>query len=91
MFTIVATRHFLYGVRNFLKRHPDLRDHFVRIIDDFRKEPYASRIVRRELGDKYKGLQVVSITEGFRIALTVAVVDKEIILLDVGSHAEVNR
>ena len=43
------------------------------------------------LGGKLKGVQAISITDSYRITLTVAISDKEIILLDVGSHDEVYR
>ena len=38
-----------------------------------------------------KDVQAVSITHSYRITLTVMVTDKEIILLDIGSHDEVYR
>ncbi len=43
------------------------------------------------LGGKLEGVQAVSITDSYRITLTIAISNKEIILLDVGSHDEVYR
>ena len=37
------------------------------------------------------GIQAVSLTYDYRITLTVIVTDKEITLLDIGSHDEVYR
>ena len=38
-----------------------------------------------------EGIQAVSLTYDYRITLTVMVTDKEITLLDIGSHDEVYR
>lgn len=38
-----------------------------------------------------KGVQAISITASYRLTLTILISDKEIILLDVGSHDEVYR
>ncbi|MDO8437751.1 MAG: type II toxin-antitoxin system mRNA interferase toxin, RelE/StbE family [Nitrosomonadaceae bacterium] len=91
MFTIVATQHFLRRARKFLKRHPDLQKRFAQIVDDLKQDPFAPHLTYHHLGGKLKGVQAISITDSYRITLTVAISDKEIILLDVGSHDEVYR
>ncbi len=91
MFTIVATQHFLRRARKFLKKHPELRERFAKIIDDVKQDPFAPHLVYHHLGGKLKGVQAISITDSYRITLTVVISDQEIILLDVGSHDEVYR
>ena len=91
MFTIVATRHFLRRARKFLKRHPDLRGRFAKTVDDLKDDPFAPHLAYHQLGGKLEGVQAVSITGSYRITLTVIISEKEIILLDVGSHDEVYR
>ncbi len=91
MFTIVATQHFLRRARKFLKRHPDLQKRFAQIVGDLKQDPFAPHLAYHHLGGKLKGVQAISITDSYRITLTVAISDKEIILLDVGSHDEVYR
>jgi mRNA-degrading endonuclease YafQ of YafQ-DinJ toxin-antitoxin module len=91
VFTLVATRHFLRSARKFLKRHPDLRERFSQILDDLRRDPFAPHLAYHRLGGKLQGIQAISITDGYRITLTIAIVEKEVILLDVGSHDEVYR
>jgi addiction module RelE/StbE family toxin len=44
-----------------------------------------------KLGGRYKGIQAVSITDDYRIIMTVVITEKEIQLLDIGSHDEVYR
>jgi len=41
------------------------------------------------LKGKMQGLHAVSVTYSYRISLTLKVTEKEIILLDIGSHDEV--
>jgi len=91
MFTIVTTQHFLRRARKFLKKHPELRKRFAQIIDDLTKDPFAPHLAYHHLGGKFKGIQAISITGRYRITLTIAISDQEIILLDVGNHEEVYR
>ena len=89
MFTIVTTEYFLRRARKFLKKHPDLRERFAQVVDDLRQDPFAPHLAYHRRGGKLKDLQAVSITYEYRITLTLEVKDKEIILLDIGSHDEV--
>ena len=91
MFMIVATQHFLRRARKFLKKHPELRERVAQIIDDLKQDPFAPHLDYHRLGGKLKGVQVISITDSYRITLTVIISDQEVILLDVGSHDEVYR
>ncbi|OIP50575.1 MAG: plasmid stabilization protein [Deltaproteobacteria bacterium CG_4_10_14_3_um_filter_60_8] len=91
MFMIVATQHFLRRARKFLKKHPELRERVAQIIDDLKQDPFAPHLAYHRLGGKLKGVQVISITDSYRITLTVIISDQEVILLDVGSHDEVYR
>ena len=91
MFTIVTTQHFLRRARKFLKKHPELQERFAQIIDDLTQDPFAPHLAYHHLGGKFKGVQAISITDSYRITLTIAISDQEIILLDVGSHEEVYR
>ena len=59
---------------------------------DLEERPVRSRALQyHHLGGKLKDVEAVSITYDYRIILTIAVTDKEIILLDIGSHDEVYR
>ncbi|MDO8958892.1 MAG: type II toxin-antitoxin system mRNA interferase toxin, RelE/StbE family [Rhodocyclaceae bacterium] len=91
MFTIVATQRFLRRVGKFLKKHPDLQGRFAQVVDDLKHDPFALHLRYHPLGGKLKGVQAISITDSYRITLTVVVSDKEVILLDIGSHDEVYR
>ncbi len=68
-----------------------MRQKFASILRDLENDPFQPHLRLHHLGGKLKGLQAVSITHSYRITLTVMLTEKEIILLDVGSHDEVYR
>jgi len=91
MYTIVTTQFFMRRARKFLNRHPDLRPQFARVVDDLRTDPFAPHLDYHRLSGRLEGIQAVRLTHSYRITLTVVVTDKEITLLDIGSHDEVYR
>ncbi len=91
MFAIITTQHFLRRVARFLRKHPELRDRFSRVVDDLKADPFAPHLHYHHLSGDMKGLQAISLTYEYRIVLTIMLTEKEIILLDIGSHDEVYR
>ena len=91
MFTLVWTSWFTRAAKKFVKRHPELREKFAAILRDLEKDPFQSNLKFHHLGGKIKGIQAVSITDKYRVTLDVIITDREVILLDVGSHNDVYR
>ncbi|HWR89680.1 MAG TPA: type II toxin-antitoxin system mRNA interferase toxin, RelE/StbE family [Dissulfurispiraceae bacterium] len=91
MYVIVASNHFIRQARKFFRNHPDLRTKFAAVVDDLRTDPFQPRLGLHSLGGKLKDLQAVRLTHSYRITLTIMVTEKEIILLDIGSHDKVYR
>lgn len=91
MYTLVWTASFTRAAKKFVQRHPELRQRFAAILHDLENDPFQPGLHYHQLGGKLEGLQAVSITHSYRIALTIVISEKEIILLDVGSHDEVCR
>jgi mRNA-degrading endonuclease YafQ of YafQ-DinJ toxin-antitoxin module len=60
------------------------------VLRDLESDPFQPHLRFHHLTGKLKGGQV-SITHGYRITLTVMISEREIILLDIGSHDEVFR
>ena len=88
MYEIITTRHFMRSAKKILRKHPDLRDRLCRLIDDLRDDPFQPHLRLHALGGKLEGIFAASISHSFRLTLSLKVTDKEIILLDVGSHDE---
>jgi len=91
MYTLVWTAHFTRSAKKFAKRHPELRKKFAAILRDLEKDPFQPHLDYHHLGGKQTGVQAVSITDSYRITMTVIITKKEIILLDIGSHDEVYK
>ncbi len=91
MYVIITTRQFMKSAKKFLHKHPDLRGRLAGLIDDLRDDPFQPRIRLHALGGKLEGIFAASISHSYRLTLTLEVTEKEIILLDVGSHDEVYR
>jgi mRNA-degrading endonuclease YafQ of YafQ-DinJ toxin-antitoxin module len=91
MYALVWTSRFTRAAEKFVKRHGGLRKKFADILRDLERDPFQPHLKYHRLGGKFKGVQAVSLTDSYRITLTVVVSDKEIVLLDVGSHDAVYR
>ncbi|MCE1225750.1 MAG: type II toxin-antitoxin system mRNA interferase toxin, RelE/StbE family [Geobacteraceae bacterium] len=91
MYTLVWTTGFTRAAKKFTEQHHGLRSKFTTILHDLEVDPFQPHLKYHHLTGKLKGIQAVSLTHSYRITLTVMVTDKEIILLDIGSHDEVYR
>lgn len=91
MYAIVTPLQFLRQARKFFKKHPDLRPRFARVLGDLQKDPFQPCLELHPLSGKLAGCYAVSLTYSYRITLTLMVSEKEIILLDIGSHDDVYR
>jgi mRNA-degrading endonuclease YafQ of YafQ-DinJ toxin-antitoxin module len=91
VYTLVWSAGFTRSAEKFIKSHPDLREKFAAILRELEKDPFQPHLKYHQLRVNFKGVQAVSITYSYRITLTIVVSDKEIFLLDIGSHDEVYR
>ncbi len=91
MYTLITPKQFLRQAHKFFKKHPDLSSRFAKIINDLCRDPFQPHLELHPLGGKLRGCHAVSLTGRYRITLTLMITDKEIILLDIGSHDEVYR
>ena len=91
MYSIITSQHFLRQARKFFKKHPALKPRFAKIVDDLCRDPFQPHLELHPLAGKLKGCHAVSLAGTYRITLTLLITDKEIALLDIGSHDEVYR
>lgn len=91
MYIVVTPQTFLRRANKFFKKHPDLKSSFAGILDDLMTDPFSTHLNLHQLRGKFTGLYAVSLTYSYRITLSFQVTEKEIILLDIGSHDEVYR
>ena len=91
MYTLLWTANFTRSAKKFTKRHPELKKKITVILRDLEKDPFQAHLDYHPLVGKQAGIQAVSITDSYRITLTVVITKKEIILLDIGTHDEVYK
>ena len=90
-FRLVWTRTFLRTLRKFLRRHADLEGIVADVLQQLQDDPHAPRLKRHALKGKHRNKQAVSLTYSYKIVLILRITEREIILLDIGSHDEVYR
>jgi len=91
VYSIVTPQQFLRQARKFFKKHPDLKSRFANVLGDLQKDPFQPHLELHPLSGKLEGCHAVSLIYRYRITHTLLITEKEIILLDVGSHEEVYR
>jgi addiction module RelE/StbE family toxin len=91
VYTIVTPQQFLRQARKFFRKHPELKSRFARILLELQADPYQPHLELHPLSGRLDGCHAVSLTHHYRITLTLLITEKEIILLDVGSHDDVYR
>ena len=91
MFTLITPASFLRRARKFFRKRQDLKPTFAAVVDDLIKDPFQPHLHLHPLHGKLEGLYAVSLTYSYRILLILKITEKEIILLDIGSHDEMYR
>jgi addiction module RelE/StbE family toxin len=91
MYVIATPEQFLRVARKFFRQHPDLKPRFAKLLDELQNDPYQPGLRLHALSGKLTGCYAVSLTYSYRITLTLMMTEREIVLLDIGSHDEVYR
>jgi len=86
VYTIVTPKQFLRYAGRFFKKHPDLKPRFAKIVSDLQRDPFQLHQEIHPLSGKLSGCHAVSLTHSYHITLTLHITEKEIILLDIGTH-----
>lgn len=90
-YELVWTATFARTARKFLRRHPDLEGVFRDVIEQLEADPVAPRLRLHPLQGRHAGKFAVRLTYEHRIVLLLRVEEREVVLLDIGSHDEVYR
>jgi len=91
VFRVTASEQFLRQARKFFKKHPDLKPRFATVFEALKQDPFQPGLGLHPLSGKLSGCHAVRLIYSYRITLTLLITEKEIVLLDIGSHDEVYR
>jgi addiction module RelE/StbE family toxin len=89
MYVIQTTDRFLRQAKKFFKKHQDLKTRFGKLVTALSKDPFQPALELHPLSGKLEGIWAASLTYKYRVTLTLMITEKEIVLLDIGTHDEV--
>jgi toxin HigB-1 len=88
-FALVFTEQYNRRAARFLKRHPDLRQPYLKTLQMLEANPAHPALRLHPLRGKLEGLHSVSINLSYRITLELLIQDNQIIPVNVGDHGAV--
>jgi mRNA-degrading endonuclease YafQ of YafQ-DinJ toxin-antitoxin module len=86
MFQLIFTEQYKRKEIRFLKRHPELKKIYVKMLQLLEANPNHPSLRLHLLQGKHQGLHSVSINLSCRITLELLIQDKRIIPVNVGDH-----
>jgi mRNA-degrading endonuclease YafQ of YafQ-DinJ toxin-antitoxin module len=88
-YSLIFTDSYKKRARRFAKQHPELKEQYRKTLLLLGQNPYHPSLRLHPLKDKLEALHSVSINLSYRITLEMIITEKEIVLVNVGSHDEV--
>ena len=85
-YVLVFTDQYNRRAARFLKRHPDLRQHYLKTLQLLEANPAHPSLRLHPLRGKHAVLHSVSINLSYRITLELLIQDQQIIPVNVGDH-----
>ena len=85
-YTLVFTERYTRRAARFLKRHPDLRQQYLKTLQLLEVNPFHPSLRLHALSGRLTGLHSVSINLSYRITIEFLIQDGEIIPINVGDH-----
>ena len=90
-YRLVYPESYLRRARKFLKRHPELRNQYRKILQLLELDPAHPSLRLHRLSGRFDELYSVSINIRYRVTLEFLVSGDEILLINVGSHDQAYR
>jgi mRNA-degrading endonuclease YafQ of YafQ-DinJ toxin-antitoxin module len=91
LYRLVRTTAFERSLSRLLRKQPKLRGRVASVLRDLESDPFQRRLHLHSLAGVLHGRQAVRADYSQRIVLALRVAEREIILIDIGSHDEVYR
>jgi len=75
--------------KKFLRKHPEIHKQYQKSLELLMLDPYHPSLRLHALSGRLKNLSSISINMSYRITLEFEIINKEIILINVGDHDQV--
>ena len=85
-YCLVCTESYNKRAAKWLKRHPDLRQQYLKTLQLLELNPFHPSLRLHTLSGRLQGVHAVSINLSYRITLEMLVTEEEIVLINVGDH-----
>jgi len=85
-YTLVFTDQYTRRAARFLKRHPDLRQQYLKTLQLLEINPFHPSLRLHTLSGRHAGLHSVSINLSYRITIEFLIQDNEIVPINIGDH-----
>jgi mRNA-degrading endonuclease YafQ of YafQ-DinJ toxin-antitoxin module len=89
MFKLIFTESYFKKEKTFLKKHNELTDKYKNILKLLELNPNHPSLKLHKLQGKFQDKYAISLTYSYRILLSFAVIENEILLIDIGNHGDV--
>lgn len=89
-FTLLYPDSYIRRARKFLRKHPEIHSQYRKTLQLLELDPYHPALRLHSLEGRLKGLSSVSINMSYRIVLELEIRGEEIILINIGSHDQVD-
>jgi addiction module RelE/StbE family toxin len=91
MYELLPSPPFQRRLCVFLKRHRQLAGRVDRTLRDLREDPFQPHLQTHPLHGTFAGSHGVSVTRDYRIVITIRITERQIHLIDIGTHDDVYR
>ena len=88
-YTLIYPDSYIKRARKFLRKHPEIHNQYQKTLEILELDPYHPSLRFHNLSGRLTDLSSVSINMSYPITLELEIRDKEIILVNVGDHAQV--
>lgn len=88
-FRLIFTDSYIRRAKKFLRRHPQILGQYEKTLQLLEMNPRHPSLRLHNLEGRLSGLSSVSINISYRVVLELLIQDRDIILIDIGSHDQV--
>jgi proteic killer suppression protein len=85
-YTLVFSDQYTRRAARFVKRHPELRQQYLKTLQLLEANPFHPSLRLHALSGRLAGLHSVSINLSYRITIEFLIQDNEIIPINIGDH-----
>ncbi len=89
MYKLLLSDRYIKKEKIFIKKHPDLKERYKKTLLHLKANPHHPSLRLHKLKGTLKEYHSISISMSYRVTLELIIMDKEIILIDIGKHDDV--